>query len=110
MGRQRLRSSVIWMGLNFFFGFAANAAAEITAAEDAVRIGNAAHLGGLLGGALLTWFIGPRFSVTRKPNPKEGEVPLHIVETNPLMGRVREILFYCIGLAGLLVAAILLVT
>lgn len=104
----RLRSSLLYMGLNFFFGFAVNAAAEISNAENAIRIGNAAHFGGLVAGALLTWFIGPRFVAQRIPDALPGQVPIRIVQTNRLGDRVREVLFFCAGLAGLLLVAILL--
>ncbi len=108
VAQARLRSSLIYMGLNFFFGFAVNAAAEISNAQNAIRIGNAAHFGGLVGGALLTWLIGPRFVPQRIMDAQAGQPPIRIVQTNPLRERVREILFYCVGLAGLLLLAILL--
>jgi len=108
VAQARLRSSLIYMGLNFFLGFAVNAAAEISNAENAVRIGNAAHFGGLVGGALLTWLIQPHFTTERVQNPQPGQAPIRIVQTNKLTDRVRDILFYCVGLAGLLLLAILL--
>ncbi|MGB1286233.1 MAG: rhomboid family intramembrane serine protease [Aggregatilineales bacterium] len=55
--RQRLQNSVMLMGLNFVMGFVANSAG------GAVRIGNMAHLGGLIGGLIVTWCIAPRLSV-----------------------------------------------
>lgn len=106
VAQARLRSSLIFMGMNFLLGFVANAAAEISNAENAVRISNAAHLGGLVGGAVLAWLIQPHFVAEKVPNPKPGQAPIQIVQTNKLMDRVRDILFYCIGLAGLLLLAI----
>ncbi|MCA9915816.1 MAG: rhomboid family intramembrane serine protease, partial [Anaerolineae bacterium] len=106
VAQARLRSSLIFMGMNFFLGFAANAAADITNAENAIRIGNSAHLGGLIGGGLLAWLIQPHFVAERIANPQPGQVPIQIVQTNKLIDRVRDILFYCVALAGLLLLAI----
>jgi len=108
VAQARLRSSLTYMALNFFFGFAVNAAADITNAENAIRIGNSAHFGGLVGGAILAWLIGPRFIAERVSQPEPGEAPIRIVETNHLVNRIREVLFFSAGLAGLLLLATLI--
>ena len=100
---QRLRMTTIIIAMNFIFGFWANAAGT-------ANIGNFAHLGGLIGGAILAWLIGPRFVALRLKDPQPQQTPVQIVQVNPLERRVREILFYSAGLAAMLLIAIMLGT
>ena len=102
-GRQRLRSSLMLMLVNFLAGFTGNALAS--AADSNVRIGNSAHLGGLLGGAGLAWYIAPVFVLRRKVSAILGEPNIEVIETNPLANNIREVLFFCVGLLGLLLLA-----
>lgn len=105
---QRVRSSLIFMGLNFFIGFGANIAVEISG--EGVGIGNAAHLGGLIGGTLLTYIIGPRFILERGivQHPETGKTVAvaRLKDTNPLGENLRYVGLYLVGLiliAGLAV-------
>lgn len=104
-GRERLKSSMAMMLVNFIAGFSANALASVS--DSAVRVSNAAHFGGLAGGALLGWFIAPRFLKKLKENVKEGEVPIEIVETNPLQAHLAIIGYFCIGLVAFILIAML---
>lgn len=103
-GRARLQNSLVLMAFNFFIGFSANALA--TVADSGIRIGNAAHFGGLLGGVALAWLIAPRFVVQRKENPSVGDLPIEIVQANQLKDKISEILFFTCGLVALLLVAI----
>lgn len=104
--RERLRSSLIFMGLNFVIGLTANAV--VTISGEGIAIGNSAHLGGLLGGALLTYLIGPRFDVKRTQpftaNDGTVRVGIRLEDTNPL----AENGFYLgLYIGGLILLAIL---
>lgn len=103
---QRLRNSLLMMVMNFIIGFSANTVNALT--DSPLRISNAGHLGGLLGGAVLTWLISPHFIPVARATSDPDELPFVIEDENPLRGRVREILFYCSGLAALILLAILL--
>jgi rhomboid protease GluP len=104
----RLRNSMMMMLMNFMIGFFVNTAGAVT--DSPVRISNAAHFGGLIGGALLTWLAGPRFIPVMRAVSNPDELPFKIEQQNPLTGRIREILFYASGLAVLLLLAIMLRT
>lgn len=95
---KRLRMTAFIIIFNFVVGFAANA-------QGTANIGNFAHLGGLIGGAILAWLIGPRFFAMRVKDPKPKQMPIRIVQANPLMLRVRDILLYSAGLAAMLLLA-----
>jgi rhomboid protease GluP len=100
---QHLRWTGFVLLFNFVIGIAANA-------QGTANINNIAHLGGLIGGVVLAWFIAPRFVAMRVKDPKPGQSPVRVVQANPLQGRVREILFYSVGLAALLLLAIVIAT
>lgn len=104
----RLRNSLLMMVMNFLIGFSANIANQLT--DSALRISNEGHLGGLIGGALLTWLIGPRFVPVPRAVSQPDDLPFVIDEVNPLAGRVRELLLYGSGLATLILLAIVLRT
>ena len=105
-GRARIQNTVMLMLFNFIFGFSANALA--TVADSGVRVGNAAHFGGLIGGVILAWLIAPRLVARRKEIVREGEIPIEIVRTNSLRDKLPAILYFCIGLIALLLIAMLL--
>lgn len=102
-GRARLRSSMIFMLMNFFLGFTFNAASSGT--ENSVSIGNVAHLGGLLGGVILTWFIGPKLVAKRVDSPQVGQAPVKIVEVNPLDKHIPTLLYFGCTLLALILLA-----
>lgn len=98
---QRIRSSLLLMGMNFALAFIANNT------DSGVRISNAAHFGGLVGGAILTWLISPRFSVKRIEVTSPNQAPVLLVDTNPLKTRITVLLYYGAGLAAALLLAML---
>lgn len=82
MARANLNQLLFFMVINLIFGF------------TTPGIGNAAHIGGLLGGIILTWFMGPRYAPAQiqriaEPYPSVyGYQPtpqvIQMVDTNPL--------------------------
>lgn len=63
-GRRQVRNAVFFIVLNFAIGFFANAAAGL--ADSNVRISNSGHFGGLAGGLILAWLIGPRLRIKQQ--------------------------------------------
>lgn len=110
--RERLRSSVIFMGMNFLIGIGANVAVEISG--QGVAIGNSAHFGGLVGGFILSYLIGPRYIVEHgiAINPQTGErrMVAQLKDTNPLGANLRYVGLYIVGLLILMGLAVLLRT
>jgi rhomboid protease GluP len=100
---QHLRWTGFVLLFNFVVGLAANS-------QGTANINNIAHLGGLVGGVVLAWFIGPRFVAMKVNDPQPGQALIRIVQANPLQWRVRDILFYSAGLAALLLLAIVIST
>jgi rhomboid protease GluP len=88
----QMRSLVMWAVINFFYG------ALTSVAGTRLRIDNWGHLGGLVGGLALAWFLTPVFMPKRSL-----EMPqvLTVEDTNPLERRWPIVLAY--------VAALLLV-
>lgn len=105
--KDHLRSSVILMGMNFLLGFFANAAATFSDSDNVILIGNFAHLGGLLGGAILAWLIAPRFSLERAIK-EPGQLQVRINRYEPLTDRYLEIGLYCGLLLGITLIAVIL--
>ena len=106
-GRTRLRNSFVMMLFNFLMGLGVNTIGDLGGNIN-VRIANEAHLGGLLGGVILTWLMGPRFLVERLTNPQTGQVGIRVTETNPLKSKARDILLFCCGLIAVIWFALLL--
>lgn len=100
MGRQRLQNTVILLAINLIFGLLS------TVNGAAMRIDNFAHIGGAVGGAALTWFIGPFFNLRRHPeHPNE----LQAEDINPLRGRYGAVsLYFCALLIALIIARLTL--
>jgi rhomboid protease GluP len=97
----QMRSLVMWGLINFAYG------ALTSVAGTTIRIDNWGHLGGLVGGLILTWFLSPVYAVKRAI-----EAPNMLVaqDSNPLQNRVPVILAYGALLVGILVVAVLLRT
>ncbi len=92
-GSRQLQSLVMLLGLNLFIGIAS------WFGNSGIRIDNWAHMGGLVGGLILTWLIGPIFAVTLDPT----DANRHIAEdTNPVEGRYWLVSIYLIAVVGVL--------
>lgn len=94
-GQARLRQSLMLMLVNFLAGFSANALNGLSGGGQ--MIGNLAHLGGLIGGAILTWFISPRLNLRRDIQTNAVE----IVRDNPLNQHSLVLVIYSLVLVGL---------
>lgn len=82
-GRQRLMNLLGIIGLNLFFGLVVP------------QIDNWGHVGGLVGGALLGWLVGPEFDVEKD----FVEAP-RVVDRNPLAGRWLAIIGFALALCA----------
>lgn len=98
-GTAQLRSLVFFALLNLGYG-AINAALS-----EGQRINNWGHLGGLIGGIVLTWFIGPSLIPRRHPDKPND---LIVEDINPLRRRYSVISLYVSALLGILIVASLL--
>lgn len=96
-GRQHLTQLIILMLINLGLGFFAS-----TGATN-FRIDNAGHIGGLVGGVVLAWFIGPAYRVQRDPTAESG---FSVVDKNPVGRWVLWSAVYAMGLAVLIVYAV----
>ncbi|MDX1993904.1 MAG: rhomboid family intramembrane serine protease [bacterium] len=98
-GQAQLRQLVIIAAMNLALGFASGLN------TGGVVIDNWAHIGGLAGGAVLTWFIGPLYIFGHHPQ-HPGE---YIAEDiNPLHRRYQALLmFVSVMLAALIVASMI---
>jgi rhomboid protease GluP len=94
-GRQHLNQLIILMVLNLALGFFS------TATE--FKIDNAGHIGGLIGGVVLAWFIGPHYHVTRDP---AGEAGFSVVDENPIQHWVLPTLVYTLVLVAVTAYAV----
>lgn len=106
--RQRMQQSLMLMGLNFAFGIFVNLNAE----QGGVMIGNFAHLGGLLGGVILTFAIGPRINIPQQtPELVNGIRIYNAEDTNDQpKGWLSWLALYVLGLIILMIAAGLVIT
>lgn len=98
-GQARLRSLVMVLAINLGFGLLANAGG------GALQIDNLAHIGGLAGGLILTWFLGPHFNLRR-----DAARPMEFIaeDTNPLRGNYAVLIAYCSALLLALIVGRLL--
>ncbi len=86
--RGQLRHMAILIGLNLLIGFLPGS-----------RIDNWGHIGGLLGGALLAWRIGPR--LVRPGAPVRSVRELARLDSNPLRLHLPALVIYIGALSGL---------
>ena len=91
--RARLRHMLFLVVINLFIGFAPGS-----------RIDNWGHIGGMLAGALLAWRIGPRLS--RPTAPVRSWRDFARADSNPLSGRLPEIVIYIGALIAVVVLAV----
>lgn len=94
-GRARLRSLASLLVINLVFGLLANAG------DGPFRIDNLAHIGGMVGGIILTWFLGPFYNLRR-----DAERPMEFIaeDTNPLRNNVAVVVLYVSALMLALIA------
>lgn len=90
--RAQLRHMAMLIALNLLIGFMPGS-----------RIDNWGHIGGMLGGALLAWRIGPR--LVRPSAPVRSARDLAKLDRNPLRLRLPELVIY----SGVLIGAVFLV-
>jgi rhomboid protease GluP len=96
-GGKREFKSMLWIaGLNFAIGIFSSLS------DSPVRIDNWGHVGGLVGGLILTWFIAPLFLLKRHP---ERELSFIAYDVNPLKDRYQAISLYIAGLLFILIIA-----
>lgn len=103
-----LRNSVLLMGLNFFLGFFTSGLDAVTGGQVQAVIANWAHLGGLVGGVVLAWLLGPRHSVKRGQT-SDGQHHIVIADEHPLATHYGSISLYLIGLVAVLLLSVLFV-
>jgi len=96
MGRRHLNQLIFLMLLNLGLGF-------FSTATSGFRLDNAGHIGGLVGGIVLAWFIGPQFEVAPDPSAEAG---LRVVDQNRLRQWAGVSLVYAVALAAMTVYAV----
>ena len=96
MGRRHLNQLIFLMLLNLGLGF-------FSSATSGFRLDNAGHIGGLVGGVVLAWFIGPEFEVAQDASTVTG---LRVVDRNQPRQWAGVSLAYAVGLAAMTVYAV----
>jgi rhomboid protease GluP len=94
-GRAQLQSVIVFMLINFAFG-------ALSSLGQGMRVDNWAHLGGVLGGAALAWFIGPIFIVRRHPEHPDALLGEDI---NPLKNKYWAVSVFGAALLVVLIVA-----
>lgn len=92
--RASLQTSLLVLVLNIFIGFSSPA------------IGIWAHLGGLAGGVILTWFMEPYFVLSNPPKVVDGRI--YAFDLQPLQRRIPVLVAYGVGLLAFLFLTFLL--
>ena len=87
--RAQLRHMAILVGINLLIGFLPGS-----------RIDNWGHIGGLIGGAILAWRIGPRLA--RPSAPVRSVRDLAKLDRNPLRLHLPDLVIYIGALIGLI--------
>lgn len=95
--RGQLQHMGFLVAVNLFIGFMPGS-----------RIDNWGHIGGMLGGALLAWRIGPR--ITLLADPRSAEPKIAAVDRNPLRLRLPDLVIYCGALIAVAAIAIVLLS
>ncbi len=90
LGRQRLSQLFFLMLINLVLGI------------SSPSIDNAGHIGGLFGGVVLTWFIGPAYVVKANPETQT----LTVKDENPIEKWALSSLLYAAGLGAAMIYAI----
>jgi len=94
-GRQHLNQLIILMIINLALG--------AFSARTAFQIDNAGHIGGLVGGLVLAWFIGPAYQVKYDPETMTG---FRVVDANPPRVWAAASLIYAAALLALTAYAV----
>jgi rhomboid protease GluP len=102
VGRQYLSRLVFFMVIALGLGFVARTTATPTGLQS-FNVDNAGHVGGLVGGVVLAWFIGPAHTV--KPDPA-AEGGLKVVDENPIERWALPSLLYAVGLVAVIAYAV----
>lgn len=92
-GQAQFRNMLFLIGINFLIGIASS-----TPGAN-VRIDNWAHLGGLIGGLILTWLVGPILVLKWNPLVPETAVA---EDTNPFNQKYWAVSLYGISLIAIL--------
>ena len=96
IGRRHLNQLVILMLFNLGLGF-------FSSATSGFRLDNAGHIGGLIGGIVLAWFIGPEFEVAQDTGTMTG---LRVVDRNRPRQWAGVSVAYAVALAVMTVYAV----
>jgi rhomboid protease GluP len=94
-GQRHLNQLIILMLLNLGIGFLST--------TTTFKIDNAGHIGGLISGVVLAWFIGPAYHVKRDPTAENG---LRVVDDNPFRRWVLPSLVYAASLLAVTAYAV----
>ncbi|MCU0500117.1 MAG: rhomboid family intramembrane serine protease [Anaerolineae bacterium] len=97
-GREQFKNLLILAGLNFALGIFSSLGLT------SMNIDNWGHIGGFIGGVILTWYIGPILMIRQHPQ-REGAYLAE--DINPLAQRYQVISLYSAALLAVLIVATL---
>jgi rhomboid protease GluP len=97
LARRILLNTGIFLALNLFLGF------------TNPQIDNWGHIGGFIGGAILTYLAGPRYQLVREIS-LEGGMRLRVNDANPLQKSQLPIGMYLTAMVILLAMAVFFIT
>lgn len=100
VGKRALQQVLVIMGLNLIIGIAS------TFDSGGMNIDNWGHIGGAIGGAVLTWFIGPIFKFLRDPHDP---LLVHMVDSRPFKNHYWVVSAYGISVLAVLGVVTLIV-